>query len=461
MAGFAAGFFGGMAREIKERDEYIRDRVAKQQDYLRTVGLQRQSKIAEEREALKSASSFLRERGMDEGKIIKILESSPDRLKMLAAQAEKDNYSGSQLNSVIELNENYAPSLSLEETIAKVTPAFASLPKDASKPEVERRGLAALLGLDPEVALQDQVYNYNFPGMGTGAQIEASLTSPLSRGYGEPIQLNLQGLEPVSERDTYTQRVELAENSVVAALRRGKAKADSNEGLLIEGLIENPQSVDAFRYVYKNNLLNEEEKNLIKEYYDRNPAIFRPFGTSFVDTYIKGKPAPEDTGGGNGNPKPPEGAEPVIKDGVTVYFLDGEPVYMEQEDNVLTDPAKVKEAAERLGITPNVVEDVTEVQEEQDKPTEKSIEQELNDAGYDFGQGFVKGLNYIAGFTVGNTNRTVYGTLGGAIDLVNFMSGIFGVETPEFLKTSREWTVEQWDDAGRLVREGLIQRDQQ
>ena len=211
--GFAAGFFGGLASDIRERDEYIRDRVAKQQDYLRTVGLQRQTKIAEEREALKTASSFLRERGMDEDKIIKIMESSPDRVKMLAAEAEKQNYSGSKLNSVIELNENYAPELSLEETIARVTPAFANLPQDASKPEVERRGLAALLGLDPEVALQDQVYNYNFPGMGTGAQIEASLTAPLSRGFGEPAELNLESLEPVSDRDTLTQRLEIADNA--------------------------------------------------------------------------------------------------------------------------------------------------------------------------------------------------------------------------------------------------------
>ena len=318
MAGFAAGFFGGMAREIKERDEYIRDRVAKQQDYLRTVGLQRQSKIAEEREALKTASGFLRERGMDEDKIIKILESSPDRLKMLAAQAEKDNYSGSQLNSVIELNENYAPSLSLEETIAKVTPAFASLPKDASKPEVERRGLAALLGLDPEVALQDQVYNYNFPGMGTGAQIEASLTSPTTKGYGEPIQLNLQGLEPVSERETLAQRIELADNSVVAALRRGKAKVGPDEGIIIDGLIENPQSVDAFRYVYDKNLLNEEEEKLIEEYYNKNNSIFRPFGESFVKKYIKGEQEQEDAGGKTVTPAPttkkqqPDGGDELV-----------------------------------------------------------------------------------------------------------------------------------------------------
>ena len=303
MAGFAAGFFGGMAREIKERDEYIRDRVAKQQDYLRTVGLQRQSKIAEEREALKTASGFLRERGMDEDKIIKILESSPDRLKMLAAQAEKDNYSGSQLNSVIELNENYAPSLSLEETIAKVTPAFASLPKGASKPEVERRGLAALLGLDPEVALQDQVYNYNFPGMGTGAQIEASLTSPTTKGYGEPIQLNLQGLEPVSDRETLTQRIELADNVIAPALRTAFSNMSVDqrvtpEGKRLEALVENPQSVDAFKYAYDNKLLGDEGKGLIQEYSKRNPAIFRPFGESFVKEYIEGKQEPEDTGGG-------------------------------------------------------------------------------------------------------------------------------------------------------------------
>lgn len=309
MAGFAAGFFGGMAREIKERDEYIRDRVAKQQDYLRTVGLQRQSKIAEEREALKTASGFLRERGMDEDKIIKILESSPDRLKMLAAQAEKDNYSGSQLNSVIELNENYAPSLSLEETIAKVTPAFASLPKDASKPEVERRGLAALLGLDPEVALQDQVYNYNFPGMGTGAQIEASLTSPTTKGYGEPIQLNLQGLETVSDRETLTQRTELADNVIAPVLRTAFSNMSVDqratpEGKRLETLVENPQSVDAFKYAYDNKLLGDEGKNLIEEYYNKNNSIFRPFGASFVDTYIKGETEPEDTGGGVVTPEP-------------------------------------------------------------------------------------------------------------------------------------------------------------
>jgi len=449
MAGFAAGFFGGMAREIKERDEYIRDRVAKQQDYLRTVGLQRQSKIAEEREALKTASGFLRERGMDEDKIIKILESSPDRLKMLAAQAEKDNYSGSQLNSVIELNENYAPSLSLEETIAKVTPAFASLPKDASKPEVERRGLAALLGLDPEVALQDQVYNYNFPGMGTGAQIEASLTSPTTKGYGEPIQLNLQGLEPVSEKETLAQRIELADNSVVAALRRGKAKLGPDEGVLIDDLIKNPQSVDAFRYVYDKNLLNEEEEKLIKEYFNRNNDIFRPFGESFVKEYIEGKQEPEGTGGKTVTPEPPEGSVPMMKDGVTVYFLDGKPVFAESESGAINDPEEVTKIATTLELSI------------EDEPTEEVIEKDLNDAGYDFGQGFVQGLNNIAGDLVGNTNRTIYGTLGGTLGLVDFMAGIFGVETPDFLKTSRDWTKQQWDDAGRLVREGLIQRDQQ
>lgn len=454
MAGFAAGFFGGLAREIKERDEYVRDRVAKQQDYLRTVGLQRQSKIAEERDALKSASSFLRERGMDEDKIIKILESSPDRLKMLAAQAEKDNYSGSQLNSVIELNENYAPNLSLEETIAKVTPAFASLPKDASKPEVERRGLAALLGLDPEVALQDQVYNYNFPGMGTGAQIEASLTAPLSRGYGEPIQLNLQGLEPVSDRETLAQRIELADNVIAPALRTAFSNMSVDqrvtpEGKRLEALVENPQSVDAFKYAYDNGLLGDEGKSLIQEYYSSNKNIFRPFGTSFVDTYIKGEPAPEDTGGETVTPEPPEGSVPMMKDGVTVYFLDGKPVFAESESGAINDPAEVTKIATTLELSI------------EDEPTEEVIEKDLNDAGYDFGQGFVQGLNNIAGDVVGNTNRTIYGTLGGTLGLVDFMAGIFGVETPDFLKTSRDWTKQQWDDAGRLVREGLIQRDQQ
>lgn len=314
MAGFATGFFGGLADDIQERDRYVRERVAKQQDYLRTVGLQRQTKIAEEREALKTASSFLRERGMDEDKIIRIMESSPDRIKMLAAEAEKQNYSGSKLNSVIELNENYAPELSLEETIARVTPAFANLPQDASKPEVERRGLAALLGLDPEVALQDQVYNYNFPGMGTGAQIEASLTAPLSRGFGAPVELNLESLEPVSDRDTLTQRLEIADN-VIAPVLRSKLSGmtpderASNEGKLLESIVETPQSVDAFKYAYDNGLLNEEQKGLVQDYYSRNPSIFRPFGKSFVDKYITGTAVEEDAVAPAGDVIPTEAAE--------------------------------------------------------------------------------------------------------------------------------------------------------
>lgn len=457
MAGFATGFFGGIADDIQERDRYVRERVAKQQDYLRTVGLQRQTKIAEEREALKTASSFLRERGMDEDKIIRIMESSPDRIKMLAAEAEKQNYSGSKLNSVIELNENYAPDLSLEETIARVTPAFANLPQDASKPEVERRGLAALLGLDPEVALQDQVYNYNFPGMGTGAQIEASLTAPLSRGFGAPIELNLESLEPVSDRDTLTQRMELADNVIGAALRSKVSSMTpdekaSNEGKLLQSLAEAPQSVDAFKYAYDNGLLNEEQKSLVQEYYSRNPSIFRPFGQSFVDKYITGTAVEEITQ----QPEPPEGAEPVIKDGATVYFKDGQPVYMEKDGNVLTDPALVKEAADKLGITGDVVEDLPE-----EEPTKEDIENDLNAAGYDFGQGFINGINNIAGDFVGNTNRYVYGILGGTLGVIDFTAGIFGLDTPDFLEQSRGWTKQQWDEAGRLVREGLIKRDQQ
>jgi len=139
----------------------------------------------------------------------------------------------------------------------------------------------------------------------------------------------------------------------------------------------------------------------------------------------------------------------MMKDGVTVYFLDGKPVFAESESGAINDPEEVTKIATTLELSI------------EDEPTEEVIEKDLNDAGYDFGQGFVQGLNNIAGDLVGNTNRTIYGTLGGTLGLVDFMAGIFGVETPDFLKTSRDWTKQQWDDAGRLVREGLIQRDQQ
>ena len=180
---FATGFANSVASGMRDKKEFIRNRVEEDRLYLRQQGLQRQAAITEQKTRYQQATEqLLRIQGVDRNRVLAALEADPDGVLDLAG---RDLTNGSQINTVLDLYEGAEASGSLSEILGKVMPGFSTLPADADPTTVRRTGLASWLGLDTETELNEQVYQAQIVGGMTGDQILASMNIPVTaRGTG-------------------------------------------------------------------------------------------------------------------------------------------------------------------------------------------------------------------------------------------------------------------------------------
>ena len=73
----AGGFLGGLAENMKENREYVRQKSDAMQEYLWKAGLERQQEVKKQRSALTTAVDYLDSKGMSKNKISALLENDP------------------------------------------------------------------------------------------------------------------------------------------------------------------------------------------------------------------------------------------------------------------------------------------------------------------------------------------------------------------------------------------------
>ena len=193
---FATGFANSVASGMRDKKEFIRNRVEEDRLYLRQQGLQRQSAITEQKLRYQQATEqLLRIKGVDKNRVLAALEADPDGVLDLAG---RDFTDGSQINTVLDIYEGTEASGSLADILGSVMPAFSSLPKDANPTTVKRAGIAAWLGLDTETELNEQVYQAQIVGGMTGDDILASMNIPVTAKGTGPRGMNYEAVEELT-----------------------------------------------------------------------------------------------------------------------------------------------------------------------------------------------------------------------------------------------------------------------
>ena len=176
---FAAGFVQGLGENLKERQDYIRDMTQRKTDFLMQEGLKRRGKVMDARLQFQKATDFLTSRGMDEDKVIALLEENPDEVVRLASTSlkrEQDGMtlSGEILNKAVEISSDYKPQAgSVTEALDLIIPIFNK--SEYSTPEAKEKGIFAKLFGSPTEAIDRNVYGQKLLGEYTGADIAASM----------------------------------------------------------------------------------------------------------------------------------------------------------------------------------------------------------------------------------------------------------------------------------------------
>ena len=232
----AAGFFGGLADNIKDKREFIRSRVEEDRMYLRQQGLQRQAQVAEQKTRYQMATEqLLRVNGVDRNRVLAALEADPNGVLDLAG---RDLTSAAEINTVLDLYEGTEASGTLSDILGRVMPAFAELPKDADPTTVNRTGVAAWLGLDTQNELNEQVYGAQIVGGMTGDQILASMNIPVVATGTGARGMNYAAIDPAeklssAERtyfyDEIAQGYDEKLDAEIATLRAQEAGASMEE----------------------------------------------------------------------------------------------------------------------------------------------------------------------------------------------------------------------------------------
>jgi len=183
---FAAGFIKGMGENLKERQEYIRDMTQRKTDFLMQEGLKRRGQVMDARVEFQKATDFLTSRGMDEDKLIALLEENPDEIVRLAnrgltlEQKEGVSLSAEILNKAVEISSDYQPQAgSVSEALDLIMPVFTK--SDYKTPEAKEKGIFAKLFGSPTEAIDRNVYGQKIMGEYTGADIAASMGGPLRK----------------------------------------------------------------------------------------------------------------------------------------------------------------------------------------------------------------------------------------------------------------------------------------
>lgn len=175
----ASGFFNTAADRITERKKYIRDKNAKDRDYLMTYGTQAVRKTEEEANKAITIGKLLEGRGMTKENINFVVDTSgPQGLAVVYNTIEpfkSNELSVKQLNEYVKMAEDYRPSgTSYEDMIRKSFGLYKNGVTDNPEKN-EERGIWSFLGLDANAA--DSSMTDSYIGGYTGYDLKRIMSS--------------------------------------------------------------------------------------------------------------------------------------------------------------------------------------------------------------------------------------------------------------------------------------------
>jgi hypothetical protein len=161
---FATGFFSTAADRITARKEYIRDKRAKDRDYLMTYGTQAVKKTEEEANKAITIGKLLEGRGMTKDNINFVVDTSgPQGLAILYNEIKDfkpNELSTKQLNEYVTMAEDYRPSgTTYDDMIRKSFGLYKNGVTDNPEKN-EERGIWSFLGLDANAADSSMTDSY-------------------------------------------------------------------------------------------------------------------------------------------------------------------------------------------------------------------------------------------------------------------------------------------------------------
>ena len=161
---FATGFFSTAADRVTARKEYIRDKRAKDRDYLMTYGTQAVKKTEEEANKAITIGKLLEGRGMTQENINFVVDTSgPQGLAILyntIKDFKPNELSTKQLNEYVKMAEDYRPSgTTYDDMIRKSFGLYKNGVTDNPEKN-EERGIWSFLGLDANAADSSMTDSY-------------------------------------------------------------------------------------------------------------------------------------------------------------------------------------------------------------------------------------------------------------------------------------------------------------
>jgi hypothetical protein len=256
MAGFWAGFGEEISSRVRERQQFAREKAEEQRRYLREQGLKRKADTEKLVQSITASASFLRNSGLDEERVMYLVDRDPMALETLAnavkeAAEEGRTFASSTLNEAVRMMDDYvAPDKPLSQVIQERFTAFAkATPSD--KPEQRNNSLlAAIMGYDTGTI--DKVYEEPLFGTYTGADVAASVGTPMfDVSTAGAARLDLSGI--VKPSTVTVSQISAAasdlkgmikdiQDQTLAALRRAEASPEE-----IKRATEQPWTIPAVR----------------------------------------------------------------------------------------------------------------------------------------------------------------------------------------------------------------------
>ena len=176
---FASGFFNTAADRVTERKKYIRDKNAKDRDYLMTYGTQAVRKTEEEANKAITIGKLLEGRGLERDKINFVVEQSgPQGLAILyntIKDFKPNELSTKQLNEYVTMAEDYRPSGTTYDDMIKKSFGLYKNGVTDNPEKNEERGIWSFLGLDANAA--DSSMTDSYLGGYTGYDLKRIMSS--------------------------------------------------------------------------------------------------------------------------------------------------------------------------------------------------------------------------------------------------------------------------------------------
>ena len=266
----ASGFFNTAADRVTERKKYIRDKNAKDRDYLMTYGTQAVRKTEEEANKAITIGKLLEGRGMTKENINFLVETSgPQGLALVYNTIEPftpNQLSTKQLNEYVKMAEDYRPSgTSYEDMIKKSFGLYKNSVTDNPEKN-EERGIWSFLGLDANAA--DSSMTDSYLGGYTGYDLKRIMSSS-APSLKAPLPVDRSLLPKIYSPTEYGRIFNSIEDEILV---QGAKYVEGMSEEMLETLT--PESPEYKKWkVIKDATKNKDTRTLLRELPDAIQAV--------------------------------------------------------------------------------------------------------------------------------------------------------------------------------------------